>query len=292
MSKPSTTTTCKVTDDAWAVCPSCGPFWHVVVSTTPAGAAPAQVECKGCSARHLFRIPADETQHFASLTRASRKRQRLVEIRDRDGALLMSGGPISLAEFVADMIASEKCFEFAELPGIDLRSSDLRHAELSGANLERADFRGANLEGARFAGANLRGARFDGATMKLASLHMATLRGATLRRCTATNADFEGADLRDANLRHADLRRARFTFAADLRRADFRGADLRAATFNAQYRTGARFEGARLAGASISGLLAPDSDILLVSGGRGGSRIPRGRPSSTPSPKRRSGSRA
>jgi len=62
----------------------------------------------------------------------------------------------------------------------NLRSADLRGADLSGANLRSADLRRADLSGA-------------------------DLRGADLRRADLSGADLRGADLSDANLSGADL---------------------------------------------------------------------------------------
>jgi hypothetical protein len=90
----------------------------------------------------------------------------------------------------------------------DLRSANLRGADLCGADLRSANLRGADLCGADLLGANLCGA----------NLRSANLRGADL-----CGADLLGANLRSANLRSANLR------GADLCGADLLGANLRSA---------------------------------------------------------------
>ena len=56
-------------------------------------------------------------------------------------------------------------------PGVDLRSADLRRADLEGANLENADLRDADLEGANLSMASLIGCNLDGVNLSGAILH-------------------------------------------------------------------------------------------------------------------------
>jgi Pentapeptide repeats (8 copies) len=74
---------------------------------------------------------------------------------------------------------------------LDLRASDLRHAQLRGRHLERADLQAAHLEKA-----DLQAAHLEKADLRDAYLEWAGLRDAYL----------EWADLRDAYLEEADLK--------------------------------------------------------------------------------------
>jgi hypothetical protein len=65
-------------------------------------------------------------------------------------------------------------------PFADLRSADLRGANLTDANLRSADLRGANLTDANLRGANLTGANLRGANLYGANLRGADLYGANL----------------------------------------------------------------------------------------------------------------
>ena len=59
----------------------------------------------------------------------------------------------------------------------NLRSANLRSADLSGANLRSADLSGADLSGANLSGANLRSADLSGANLSGADLRSANLSG-------------------------------------------------------------------------------------------------------------------
>ncbi|MEM9784439.1 MAG: pentapeptide repeat-containing protein [Pseudomonadota bacterium] len=106
---------------------------------------------------------------------------------------------------------------------LDLRSRDLRTADVVGAFLTNADLSGARLEGANLVEARLEGANLFRARLEGANLVEARLEGANLFR-----ARLEGADLRWARLEGADLREARLE-GADLWGARLEGADLRGA---------------------------------------------------------------
>ncbi len=115
----------------------------------------------------------------------------------------------------------------------DLRSADLRSANLYGADLRSANLYGANLYGANLRGANLEGANLRSANLEGANLRSANLYGANLRGANLEGANLEGADLRSADLGGADLRSADLGGAnlegANLRGANLRGANLRSA---------------------------------------------------------------
>lgn len=158
--------------------------------------------------------------------------------------------------------------EAAGDPPVDLRDTDLRHANLSelhfegaildGANLahvnlmdavlDRASFSHANLRSALMSDASLQEAWLGGAAMEWASLSRANLSYANLSSTHLEHARFLETNLHWANLAHArldnawlsqaDLEGAEFAHAvldgtdlrgAILRRADLRGADLRQA---------------------------------------------------------------
>lgn len=81
----------------------------------------------------------------------------------------------------------------------DLRSADLRNANLHGADLRSANLYNANLNGADLYGADLRDA----------DLRNANLNGTDLRDADLRSANLNGADLNGANLNGADLRSAK-----------------------------------------------------------------------------------
>ena len=104
----------------------------------------------------------------------------------------------TIAEAVADAMASGASLSGANLSGANLRAANLRAADLSDANLSGANLSDANLSGADLSGANLSGASLSGANLRGADLRAADLSGADLR-----GADLSGADLRGANLSDA-----------------------------------------------------------------------------------------
>jgi hypothetical protein len=82
--------------------------------------------------------------------------------------------------------------------GRNLRTMDLRKAQLGGANLSRGnlsgvDLSGANLGGANLSGANLRGANLSGADLRGANLGGANLKGANLNGALLDGANTTGA---------------------------------------------------------------------------------------------------
>ena len=108
----------------------------------------------------------------------------------------------------------------------DLRSADLRYADLSYADLRSADLRYADLRSADLSSADLRYADLRSANLRSADLSYADLRSADLRSADLSYADLRYADLRSADLSYADLRSADLSY-ADLRSADLRSAKLK-----------------------------------------------------------------
>ena len=101
----------------------------------------------------------------------------------------------------------------------DLRSADLRYADLSYADLRSADLRYADLRSADLSSADLRYADLRSANLRSADLSYADLRSADLRSADLSYADLRYADLRSADLSYADLR------SADLRSAKLKPID-------------------------------------------------------------------
>lgn len=93
-----------------------------------------------------------------------------------------------IAELLNQYAAGKRDFTSIELSAADLRTTNLKGADLSYAELSSADFSGANLRGVDLSYANLNEANLNGAN----------LRGAILI----------GTDLRHAKLETADLREA------------------------------------------------------------------------------------
>ena len=73
---------------------------------------------------------------------------------------------------------------------IEVKSNNLRWADLQEANLRLANLRGANLQRANLQGADLRGANLREANLRLANLQGANLQGVDLR-----GAELQGAFL-------------------------------------------------------------------------------------------------
>jgi uncharacterized protein YjbI with pentapeptide repeats len=132
-------------------------------------------------------------------------------------------------------------------PGLDLRDTDLRFADLIGANLQRAILLGTQLQGAFLLEAQLQGAALWGAQLQDASLQDAHLQGA----------DFSGAQLQQALLRRAKLQGAILNRArlqeADLDRAQLQGASLKDARLQGASLEGVQLQGASLEGAQLQG---------------------------------------
>ncbi|OAP21946.1 Secreted effector protein pipB2 [Amycolatopsis sp. M39] len=110
-----------------------------------------------------------------------------------------------------------------QLPGAELRLTDLRHANFAAAKLTDADFAEARLDCADFTGAILTSAELAGAKLPTAALDRASCRRANLRGAVLTRASLRGTDLTEAVLSDADLSNADLT-GAILARADVSGA--------------------------------------------------------------------
>lgn len=103
----------------------------------------------------------------------------------------------------------------ANLSNADLRHANLRIANLSNANLSNSDARGANLSVAYLKGVNLndadlRGVNLNGANLNNANLCDANLNDADLGGANLNGANLCGASLRNTNLSRANVKNARF----------------------------------------------------------------------------------
>jgi uncharacterized protein YjbI with pentapeptide repeats len=98
--------------------------------------------------------------------------------RYSQSVLFASASASTIAEAVAEALAS----------GANLSGANLSRANLSRANLSRANLSGANLSGANLYGANLSGADLSGA-----DLSRADLSGADLSRANLSGANLSGA---------------------------------------------------------------------------------------------------
>ena len=124
-----------------------------------------------------------------------------------------------------------KEFNYAQLSGINLYSTDLKKAILFNADLRNADLRFAKLRDAELITADLRFAKLSGA-----DLSNAILRGADLRNTDLGNAKLIGTDLKPAKSsdsdfsKPTDLRDAKLIgtnlSGADLSKTDLRGTNL------------------------------------------------------------------
>ncbi len=183
---------------------------------------------------------------------------------------------------------------------VDLRSADLRDAELPGANLRNAllnscDFRdavldGADLSSAIMSGANLNGAQLRGAALigvdaqsayfqavdatdadlseadfRRAALVRAVLVGANLSDANFKDARLTGCDLHGANLSRTDFRDAKLAQAiligASIENGDFRRCILHGANFDSAQLTYARFRHAELNRVDLNAALVANADL-------------------------------
>ncbi|HIK03118.1 MAG TPA: pentapeptide repeat-containing protein [Trichormus sp. M33_DOE_039] len=133
---------------------------------------------------------------------------------------------------------------------LDLRSTNLRRADLLGTDLQRVDLRGADLRGAdlrscNLSGANLENVKLAGCVLYEANLLRVNLQGANLQRANLNRADLYGANLREANLMGASLR------AANLQDANLYKANLQQATLKSANLSNAKLFLASLQGAKL-----------------------------------------
>ncbi|PRY00514.1 uncharacterized protein YjbI with pentapeptide repeats [Allonocardiopsis opalescens] len=158
----------------------------------------------------------------------------------------------------------------ARLEAVLLVGAHLEHAYLGGARLEHAYLGGAHLEHARLGGAhleqaNLWGARLEHAYLGGAHLEHAHLGGAHLEHAYLGGAHLEHAYLGGAHLEHANLGDAH------LEQANLGGADLAWADLWSAHLAGADLRMARLEG--VRGLTAEQLASAItgeVSGGGAG----------------------
>jgi len=163
-------------------------------------------------------------------------------------------------------------FEFRDLSGVTLPSTNLSSALMTGVNLVQARLPGANLAHANLAGADLeeadlRDANLTAADLRGANLHRAQLAGAILtgadfsaRSISLTAAETEpsgagnAAILTEANFERALLCQARLV-GCDLSGADLVGADLSGANLSGSILLGVDLSGARLQGSVLTGAM-------------------------------------
>jgi len=145
---------------------------------------------------------------------------------------------------------------------LELRGSDLCHANLSGANLSGANLSDAWLLGADLSHAALNDVNLIGANLRLANLSRAGLIDAALVRAKLSNADLSNADLRCASLNNAELNHANLSDAnlryanlsnADLSDANLSNADLSHASLSSAKFGDVRFNGANLTHTAFGG---------------------------------------
>jgi len=167
----------------------------------------------------------------------------------------------------------------------DVKSPDLRHADLSPdsikdtslyhsflvcAELDKGNFQGTNLSFAKLQSAN-----FDHADLHGANLESAKLRDSRLWDVNLQGANLKNSDVQGAILSHADLRGATLRFSnlhgAHLHYADLNGADLRSANLceadvtGVKYDRKAKYKGIRVAtcyGSQLFKRFAQDQDFL------------------------------
>jgi uncharacterized protein YjbI with pentapeptide repeats len=138
---------------------------------------------------------------------------------------------------------------------LDLKSVDIRGANLVRSNLTQVDFRGAHLDGGDLRGVNLKEAKLRDASLKRVNLTTEMIErqsgscsrwGGSLKSYTQTYAynytTLEGADLVRADLAGADLEYVNLV-GADMRGASFNGANLRGAKLDLADLRGCNLQG-------------------------------------------------
>lgn len=183
---------------------------------------------------------------------------------------------------------------------LDLRSANLRGADLFGLNLAGARLNGTHLQGAilwgtnltgallnyaRLDNADLRNANIGGAALWMVGLQGADLRGTRLQRADIVETRMQGANLSAARLHRAmmpkvmlqgaDMRMAQLQGAylqdarmqnADVRAARLQGVDLKKARLHGAHFLKARMQGATFVGTRMYGcsLVATSMDGVLL----------------------------
>jgi superfamily I DNA and RNA helicase len=106
----------------------------------------------------------------------------------------------AVSELLKRYHLGERCFQSADLSGVNLPGVCLDHINLTGANLM-----GANLTATTFDEAQLRVADLTATQLSYGSFHRAKMMGATLYKAQLNHGNFNGADLRNTDLRMAQL---------------------------------------------------------------------------------------
>jgi uncharacterized protein YjbI with pentapeptide repeats len=145
-----------------------------------------------------------------------------------------------------------------EVPGIDLRSSELAETQLQGAEMAGAQLQGAYLAGTRLTGTTLTSARLDGATLTSACLDDATLTSAHLNEADLSCAHLRTVDAADVQLQGAYLA------GAELQGAYLAGAHLQRADFSGALMEGANLHGAQLDDANLRGTQLQNANLTLA----------------------------
>lgn len=109
----------------------------------------------------------------------------------------------------------ESILQKANLCNANLAGAVLNHIDFSSANLVKANLIAADLIRAKLAGASLAGAFMSGANLSGANLRRANLTDCTLAGANLSGVDFTGAILRNTNLNGSNLRGANLS-AVDL----------------------------------------------------------------------------
>ena len=96
---------------------------------------------------------------------------------------------------------------FADLGGVDISNGNAEKADLSKSNLRFADRRSAEFECANLQGADLSGANLQGADLSGANLQGANLQGVNVKNCTVSmyNKHSISIQLRNPNIEKQDV---------------------------------------------------------------------------------------
>ena len=180
----------------------------------------------------------------------SRSRLRMALEREVEFRLDLKSADLRGAQLL-DADLSRAMFHHAHLSNVNFANTDLTDSFLSYADLSQSEFRDVNFTGTRLWSADLSGAMLQDAELPGMGFQNAELTGTNLLRANLSGANFQDATAASAWFERANLSGAGFQ-GADLSGARLEGADMSGAHFWDADLDGANFGGADLSGAEFS----------------------------------------
>ncbi len=198
-----------------------------------------------------------------------------------------SGSDLPLCELrqVADNSLGQEAIDLrhieltgAQLPGVDLSSSNMQrervlHGNLKGALFVRSDLREANFDGTDLRGAIMVAARMSGASFSNVKLQGAFMPDAVMQNVMLGGADLRGANLNDSSIQGSSLDGSDLKGAildnVDMRGASFRGVDLQGVHIYESNLRGVELLAANMRGAFLSAVDLAGANLLHATLGGG-----------------------